>query len=192
MGVSNLHNLLEKSQDEFTALKNFELNNKKSFLNKIPFGKIPQGDKLKSKILPGSEIEQELDSLLGKAAIQATQLRSCRNCTCLNCKEDNCKFSCFVCHASSYVKYCHDECIRECNNWNITIQGNIYSVKYMTIVHKTEHAYLFLQKQGENSLKPMVYNNRLGTVKYPQEEHRNELERSIEIIKEFLEKGDNL
>ena len=185
VGLSYLHELLEKAQDEFTFVNNQQPSKKNSLFNKIPQN-IPGVNKLKEFMNVGDSAEDKLDEYLGKAAIQATQLRSCTNCACLHCTEDNCRASCFICHAQSHVIYCDRICIRKCNNWNIAIQGARYSVKFMSTIIANEHNYLFICKDGDTNLKPMVFNFREGTVKYPQDEHMDELQQCINIIKELL------
>lgn len=170
MGVSNLHSLLEKAQDEFNERKN-KIMNRNKFFSKLPIN------------IPVSA--DELDSVLGKVVIQATQLRTCSSCKCLHCEKDNCKASCFICQNQAYVKYCDDVCIRRCENWNIILQNEKYSVDYMAYVFKSEHFYLFIHRQKDTQLKPMVYNQRAGTVKYPQQENASELQKIVEVLNSF-------
>lgn len=158
--ITKLHAYLEQAQDEFRNMK--AAPQKKGF-------------KLLEK-LPIKQPVSQLDVILGKLAVTATQLRICKSCKCLHCEKDNCKGSCFVCPAQSKITYCDEVlCIRECENWNIMMQGKQYEVLYMVYIFKSEHFYIYISTPGDSTVMAMVYNIKLGTVKYPTTEHTGEL-----------------
>lgn len=170
--ISSLHAELERAQDFFNEYKEQSMKRSKSaFFSKLPINvPVPAGD---------------LDSSLAKCAATMSQLQNCHNCKCLHCEHDNCKGSCFVCPQESKVDYCEDFCIRQCKSWNINIQNVSYSVDYMAYVFKTDRFYIFMHKKSDKSLKPMVYNNKTSTVRYPQEEHVDEIRNIAIIIKQL-------
>lgn len=159
--ITKLHAYLENAQDEFRNMK-----------------AAPQkrGPKILEK-LSGKQNVNNLDVTLGKLAVTATQLRICKSCKCLHCEKDNCQGSCLVCPAQSKITYCDEIlCIRECENWNIMMQGSQYEVLYMAYIFKSDHFYIYISKPGESTVMAMAYNIKLGTVKYPTKEHAGELD----------------
>lgn len=171
--VTSLHAELERAQELYDKHKTVLMKrSKNAFLSKLPIN-IP---------VPADE----LDISLGKCAITMSQLQNCQQCKCLHCEHDNCKGSCFVCPQESFVQYCEDICIRRCKSWNINIQNTAYTVDYLAYVFRTDRFYIFIHSKSDTTLKPMIYNNKTLTVRYPQEENVDEI-RNIAVIIQQLQ-----
>lgn len=128
--------------------------------------------KLLTKIDGISQEDRSVDSLLAQCAIMIARLETCKQCKCISCIRDDCKFNCSVCPDMAHVEECDREidgyCLRVCRNWYLTLKDNGTNEQYEVLCMASNKAsgthFVFLKSRTSTNRRVMKYDKMSGNV----------------------------